>query len=61
MESKSIEFNKRSAKLLEFIDYEDSNESPDEYLDRLIAESKPYMDKIGDPENWLNNVRGYDG
>ncbi len=55
------EFNKRSAKLLEFIDYEDHNESPDEYLDRLIAESKPYMDKIEDPENWLNNVRGYDG
>ncbi|MCB9352167.1 MAG: hypothetical protein H6573_32430 [Lewinellaceae bacterium] len=54
------EIDKKSAKLLAFLDF-DENESADEYLDRLIAESKPYMDKIEDPEEWLKNIRGYDG
>lgn len=54
------EFKKGSAQLIEFVDF-DTGESPDEYLDRLISESKPYMDKIGDPDQWLKKIRGYDG
>lgn len=54
------EFKKGSAQLIEFVDFE-AGESPDEYLDRLISESKPYMDKIGDPDQWLKKIRGYDG
>jgi hypothetical protein len=54
------EFKKGSAQLIEFVDV-DASESPDEYLDRLISESKPYMDKIGDPNEWLKRIRGYDG
>ncbi len=52
------EFKKGSAQLIEFVDV-DASESPDEYLDRLISESKPYMDKIGDPNEWLKRIRGY--
>lgn len=56
------EFKKGSARLIEFIDFdEEREETAEEYLDRLIAEAKPYMDKIEDPEKWLKNVRGYDG
>ncbi len=56
------EFKKGSAKLIEFIDFDDGQEeTAEEYLDRLIAEAKPYMDKIEDPEKWLKNVRGYEG
>ena len=55
------EFRKGSAMLIEFIDFDQDNESPEEYLDRLIAEAKPHMDKIEDPENWLKNIRGYAG
>jgi hypothetical protein len=54
------EFKKGSAQLIEFVDFE-AGESPDEYLDRLISESKPYMDKIGDPDQWLKKIRGYEG
>jgi len=55
---KTGEYDKKSAVLLAFIDF-DEGESPDEYLDRLIAESTPYWEKVSDPEKWLNNVRGY--
>jgi|APTNR8051073442_1049403.scaffolds.fasta_scaffold00693_3 hypothetical protein len=53
------ELDKKSATLLEFIDI-DRKESIDDYLDRLIAESTPYWEKISDPEKWLKNIRGYD-
>lgn len=53
-------YKKGSAELIEFIDF-DEGESPDAYLDRLIAASKPYMDKIKDTEQWLTKIRGYDG
>ena len=53
-------FKKGSAQLIEFVDF-DRGESHDEYLDRLISASKPYMDKIGDPNEWLKQIRGYDG
>lgn len=52
-------FQKGSAELIEFIDFKE--ESPDEYLDRLIAESKAFMDQIEDPDQWLKSIRGYDG
>jgi hypothetical protein len=55
------EYKKGSAELIEFIDFEDEGESPEAYLDRLIAEAKPFMDKIEDPDKWLKNIRGYDG
>lgn len=35
------------------------DETPDEYLDRLISEAGPDMDKIKDLEEWLKQVRGY--
>lgn len=34
-------------------------ESPDAYLDRLIKQSAPDMEKIEDPEEWLREIRGY--
>jgi hypothetical protein len=56
------EFKKGSAELIEFIDFDDGREETAEaYLDRLIAEAKPHMDKIKDPDEWLKNVRGYEG
>jgi hypothetical protein len=32
----------------------------EKYLDRLIKEAKPQMDKITDPEKWLLEVRGHE-
>lgn len=55
------EYKKGSAELIEFIDFEEGGESPEAYLDRLIAEAKPFMDKIEDPDKWLKHIRGYDG
>ena len=56
------EFKKGSAELIEFIDFDEGREeTAEEYLDRLIVEAKPYMDQIEDPDEWLKNVRGYDG
>lgn len=54
------ELKKGSAQLMEFVDFEEEA-SPDEYLDRLISASKPYMDKIEDPDQWLKKIRGYGG
>lgn len=53
------EYDKKSAILLDFVDAYES-ENPDEYLDRLIAESAPYWKDVKDPEEWLKNLRGYD-
>lgn len=53
-------FKQGSAQLIEFVDFE-ADESPDEYLDRLIAASKACMDKMGDPDQWLKKIRGYEG
>ena len=55
------EYKKGSAELIEFVDFEKEGESPEAYLDRLIAEAKPFMDKIEDPDKWLKHIRGYGG
>ena len=54
------EYDKKSASLIEFIDF-DEESSPDDYLTNLIEKSTPYWNKISDPKQWLENVRGYDG
>lgn len=46
------EYQKGSAELIEFIDFEEEEESPEAYLNRLIAEAKPFMDEIEDPDEW---------
>lgn len=55
------EYQKGSAELIECIDFEEKEESPEAYLDRLIAEAKPFMDEIEDPDEWLKHIRGYGG
>lgn len=54
------EFDPKSAELIEFIDHEDSGESFDEYLDRLIRQAAPSWADVADPDAWLREIRGYE-
>lgn len=53
-------YDTKSASLIAFVDYEPGTETEDAYLDRLINEATPHWKKVGDPENWLKAVRGYE-
>ena len=56
----SGELDKKSAKLLEFIDHDLQGETPDEYLDRLTQQASSDWKKIKDPEYWLRELRDYE-
>lgn len=56
----SSEFNKKTAKLLEFVDDDTQGETPDEYLDRLTRQAASDWKKIKNPESWLRELRGYE-
>jgi hypothetical protein len=53
-------YDPRSARLINFIDPEDTQESDEEYLDRLIREATPSWSRIVDSDNWLKEIRGYE-
>lgn len=54
------EYDTKSARLIEFMDTEETQESPDDYLDRLIDEAAKDWAKVEDPEVWLREIRGYE-
>jgi hypothetical protein len=56
-----LTYDLKSAKLIEFIDYENiPGESIDNYLAKLIKKSSKDWEGIEDSETWLNEIRGYE-
>ncbi len=54
------EYDPKSAVLIAFVDQNDTLESADDYLDRLIEEATPHWEAAGDLDKWLKEVRGYE-
>lgn len=54
------EYDPGTGELLAFIDHEETDESPDEYLDRLIRQATPAWSDVEDTEAWLREIRGYE-
>ncbi len=52
------EYDRDSAEFVQFIDL--NEESPDEYLDRLIQAASPDWEEINDTDAWLKEIRGYE-
>jgi hypothetical protein len=53
------EYDTKSGEFLGFVDLE-TDESIDEYLDRLVKQATPDLSKITDKDAWLREIRGYD-
>ena len=56
-----LTYNTKSAKLMEFIDYEDDAiTNSDDYLDKLIQKASKDWEDVEDSQAWLNEIRGYE-
>lgn len=54
------QYDPRSARLITSIDPEETQESDEEYLDRLIREATQSWSGVDDSESWLKEIRGYE-
>lgn len=56
----SGQYDPRSAQLIAFVDPENTQESDEDYLDRLIREATQSWSEVADSESWLKEIRGYE-
>ncbi|MEM6316772.1 MAG: hypothetical protein AAF960_03835 [Bacteroidota bacterium] len=56
-----LSYDFKSARLVEFIDYEDiQKENVDDYLAQLIKKSAKDWENVENSEEWLKEIRGYE-
>ena len=53
-------YNTKSAKLLEFIEYEKEGINENDYLNGLIQKASKDWEDVEDSQAWLNEIRGYE-
>ena len=53
-------YNTKSAKLLDFIEYEKEVINESDYLDDLIQKASKDWEDVEDSQVWLNEIRGYE-